>query len=282
MFKKGCPDSDRDPTGGSLTGRLERRSGYSDGSNRRDSLYRLRQSLRRMARDKEALAEIKDYETIVTARTNKMTIFITGWRKWANWRTAKFTVDCVSLVPVNPAGYPNSAAAAAAPPPAPTPSVEVVQPASMTEGSPGTAPAQPQSEPGATEGQLPTTGAPAESTSAQPQPEPALVQQQTETIPVQTQPDDASQTSTENPATQPQAETAPLETQPETTLAQPQTETAQVATQPETAPAEESASIIPTSGGILENTSNGLLFGAAAVIVILGLVGAGIWNMRRR
>jgi hypothetical protein len=47
------------------------------------------------------------------------------------------------------------------------------------------------------------------------------------------------------------------------------------------APAEESV-IIPPSGGVLEPTGNALLIGAASVILILGLVGAGIWNARRQ
>jgi hypothetical protein len=30
-----------------------------------------------------------------------MTIFITFWRKWANWRTGIASVDCVALIPVD-------------------------------------------------------------------------------------------------------------------------------------------------------------------------------------
>ncbi len=114
------------------------------------------------------LATIQDFETTVRARSNKLTVFIDGWRKWANWRTAVFTIDCVSLVPVT---------------------VTSVK-----------APVQPA----------------------------AVIQV-------------ATQTTTISPATQ----------------------------------------IIPPSGGILEKTGNSVLIVVASVVVLLGLVGAGIWNMRR-
>lgn len=231
-----------------------------------------------------ALAEIDSYETIVTARTNKMTIFITGWRKWANWRTAKFTVDCVSLVPVNLAGNPNSGIAA--PPPAPTPYVDIVQPASITEGAAqpedqpqsGATSTEPQNQPQVTESELPTTGAPAESNPIQPEPAPA--QPQPETIPAEAQPEIAIQNQAEDTAAQPETEPVIAETQPEAAPAQPETVTAEPDVQ--AAPAEEASGIIPTSGGILENTGSKLLFGIAAVVVIFGLIGAGVWNMRRR
>ncbi len=138
-----------------------------------------------------ALSEIEDYETIVTAKSDKMTIFLTAWRKWANWRTTIFVVDCVALTPLNPAGYPGSPAAAAAPPPF----VEV-QVASL-----------------------------------------------------------------EQPA---------------------QSETSSTDSQAETAPPENATTIIPDSGGVLDGSSNTILFVMVSLLVILGLVGAGIWNMRRR
>ncbi|HXV42794.1 MAG TPA: hypothetical protein VEC96_07000, partial [Anaerolineae bacterium] len=51
--------------------------------------------------------------------------------------------------------------------------------------------------------------------------------------------------------------------------------------QAEVAPAAESA-IFPPAGGILDTKSNWILITAASIVVILGLVGAGIWNARRR
>ena len=47
------------------------------------------------------MAEVEDYYTIVRARSNKMTVFIGAWRRWPNWRTAVFTYDCASLIPLD-------------------------------------------------------------------------------------------------------------------------------------------------------------------------------------
>lgn len=49
----------------------------------------------------KGVSEIEEFETLVTARSNRLTIFIGAWRKWANWRSGYVTVDCVSLVPGN-------------------------------------------------------------------------------------------------------------------------------------------------------------------------------------
>ncbi len=67
----------------------------------------------KVSEDDEDLATIQDYETVIRPKSDKLTIFITGWRKWANWRTAIFAIDCVSLEPVVPDNL------APAPPPAP-------------------------------------------------------------------------------------------------------------------------------------------------------------------
>jgi hypothetical protein len=133
----------------------------------------------------KGIADIQTYSTTVTAQSNTMTIFITGWRKWANFRSAIFALDCVSLEPVSSAGIPAAsqpATVAQPPAPAPTPA-SAVQPAAVTE--------------------------------------PAV-------------------------------------------------------SQPEEAPAS-----IPDSGGVLEENGNTILVIVASALVILGLVGAGIWNMRR-
>ena len=121
----------------------------------------------------EDIAEIQNFETFVRAGSDKMTVFITGWRKWANWRTGIFTIDCISLVPVDAMGNPIGQHAVAT-------SVDV------------------------------------------------------------------------------QA----------------------VALQPGEAPASDTQ-IIPPSGGILENNGNTIFIIVAAAVVLLGLVGAGIWNARR-
>lgn len=139
-----------------------------------------------------ALAVIENYETTVTARSNKMTIFITGWRKWANWRTSVFNVDCVWLTPIDAQGRP----------------ILYTQPGSPSDEAQPAALTEPSQAPAADDDQ------PAEA-------------------------------------------------------------------QPEEAPAEEPVEIIPPSGGILEQEGNTILIIVASAIVLVGLVGAGVWNMRR-
>lgn len=60
----------------------------------------------KVSEDDEDISEIEDYITYVEAQSNKMTVFMTLWRKWANWRTGIASIDCVSLVPINPANIP--------------------------------------------------------------------------------------------------------------------------------------------------------------------------------
>jgi hypothetical protein len=38
---------------------------------------------------------------------------------------------------------------------------------------------------------------------------------------------------------------------------------------------------VPAAGGILDTKTNWLLITVASVVVIVGLVGAGVWNARR-
>lgn len=130
----------------------------------------------KVSEDDEDIAIIQDYQTIIKPKSNKVTIFITGWRKWANWRTAIFTIDCISLEQVVP---------------------DNTGPAPINDGAEPVAISQPAVSPPAN----------AESTQAQ---------------------------------------------------------------------------IIPPSGGILEKAGNSFLFVSVAVVTVLGLIGAGIWNMRRQ
>jgi hypothetical protein len=125
----------------------------------------------KVSEDDEDIAIIQDFETVVRARSDKMTVFMTAWRKWANWRTTRFVIDCVSLVPVSADAVP-------------------VQPAAVT---------QPPAEPAQAEATTP----------------------------------------------------------------------------------DQTTQIIPPSGGILDRAGNSLLVIGASVLVLLGLVGAGVWNMRR-
>jgi hypothetical protein len=46
------------------------------------------------------IATIQSFDTVVRARSDKLTIFITAWRKWSNWRSTRFVVDCVALTPL--------------------------------------------------------------------------------------------------------------------------------------------------------------------------------------
>jgi hypothetical protein len=139
----------------------------------------------------DALAVIYNYETMVKARSDKMTIFITGWRKWANFRSTVFNIDCVWLTPLDAQGQPIRIPQAAA-------SSDDAQPAAITQ---------------------PST-------------------------------DDAGQEPPQTEATE-----TPTEEPPQT--------------------------IIPPSGGILERNGNTLLIIIASAIIIIGLIAAGVWNMRR-
>lgn len=179
-----------------------------------------------------ALAVITNYQTIVKARSNKMTIFITGWRKWANWRTSIFNIDCVWLTPVDAQGRPILYA---------QPAAGDAQPAALSELAAAEATPFEEEPPAAAE------AAPSE------EEQPAAAE--AEATPVQQE--QAAEMATPSAGEQPAEEQSP-----------------------ET-PAEESAPVIPSSGGILEEKGNVILIIVASAIVIIGLVGAGIWNMRR-
>ncbi len=155
----------------------------------------------RSGSDDPDTAEIEDYFEVVTAESDKITIFLMGWRRWANWRTGRFTLDCVSLVPL---GDVNVSAI--------VPQLSGVSVTTLDEALEAGAPVPAGATPAAAPAVAPAPGAP--------------------------------------------AATAP-------------------------APGGESV-IIPPSGGILERSGNTLLIGAVSVILIVGLVGAGIWNARRQ
>ncbi len=165
---------------------------------------------KRSGPDDPDIAEVEEYYTVVTAESNRMTVFLGAWRRWANWRTSNFTFDCISLVPLEKVDV-NAIA----------PILTEYSTTDVDEavGSPAAAGIKPD----AGESQPETQPADSESsplTDAQPTPVPA----------------------------------APVEK-----------------------PAE-----IPDSGGILETKENWLLIVVVSVIVIGGLMGAGIWNMRRQ
>ncbi|MBI1881018.1 MAG: hypothetical protein HYR94_22790, partial [Chloroflexi bacterium] len=147
------------------------------------------------ATEEAPLTEIETYYTIVKANTNRMTVFIDAWRRWPNWRTTIFTVDCVSLTPLN--------------------QVDVA----------ALAPRLSQLSTTSVDAALKGSGGVATPAAAGPMSIPATGQ----------------------------------------TLAIPAAEVIAV----------------PSAGGVLDTKSNWLLITVASVVVILGLVGAGVWNSRR-
>jgi hypothetical protein len=175
---------------------------------------------KRSGPDDPDIAEIEDYYQVVRAESDKLTIFLMGWRRWANWRTGRFTFDCVSLVPlgtVNVVGVVPRLSEI---------SVTTVDDA-LEAGSaapPGAAPAS--AEPAV----VPATGNEKRGEIM----EPAVV----------------------GPAEDGESDG--------------------------TTPSDSAAVIIPPSGGVIESTGNALLIGAVSIILIVGLVGAGIWNARRQ
>jgi hypothetical protein len=146
--------------------------------------------------DDPDLAKVENYFTVVKANSSKMTVFIEAWRRWPNWRTTIFTVDCVSLAPLNQVD------------------VNAVLPVLSRFST------------SAVDAAL--RGSSGSSASAAPAAIPATGQ----SLPIQ-------------PAL---AIEAPA---------------------------------VPAAGGILDTKSNWLLITLASILVISGLVGAGVWNARR-
>lgn len=134
------------------------------------------------------IATIENYATIVRAQSNKMTIFIAAWRKWPDWRSVRYTLDCVSLTPLNEAS-------------------------------------------------------------------PAALQQ------VEASREAAAKTTND---------------------AQPASMSTEIQNRTATTPAQEPA-IIPDSGGVPERDgTTTLLIIGISVLILLGLLGAGLWNIIRR
>jgi hypothetical protein len=145
--------------------------------------------------DDPDLARVETYYTLVKANSNRMTVFIDAWRRWPNWRTTIFTIDCISLTPLNQVDV------AALAPRLSQFSTTAVDAA--LKGSSGGAAA-----PAGAPMSIPATGQ-------------SLV-----------------------------------------------------------IPAAEVVAV-PAAGGILDTKTNWLLITVASVVVIVGLVGAGVWNARR-
>lgn len=156
--------------------------------------------------DDPDLAKIESYQTTIKAQSNKLTIFIVAWRQWADWRSVRYTIDCISLVPLNPAlGTPAQSGGLFNELTAQLPEAKAAQSANSSGAQPAAA-----------------TDSLAAPGSAESNPE-----------------------STSSPT--------PAETQ----------------------------AIIPDSGGVLKSSSAPLLI-ITAISLIAGLVGAGLWNIRRK
>ena len=176
---------------------------------------------KRSGPDDPDIAEIEDYYKVVRAESDKLTIFLMGWRRWANWRTGRSTFDCVSLVPlgtVNVAGV--------------VPRLSEISVTTVDDALEAGSAAPPGSAPSAAEpAVVPATG----SEKSGDDTEPAVV------VP---------------PKSAAEKEVSIL-------------------------PASE-AVVIPPSGGVIESSGNALLIGVVSIILIVGLVGAGVWNARRQ
>lgn len=146
--------------------------------------------------DDPDIAKVETYYTIVTPKSDQMTIFMNAWRRWPNWRTTIFTVDCLMLTPLDQVNV-----AALIPRLSQISTTQVD--AALRAASSVLAPA--------------AAGAATPAAAGQPAPAPAV--------------------------------------------------------QPPT---------VPSAGGILDTKSNWVLLTLASVVVIVGLVGAGVWNARRK
>jgi len=216
--------------------------------------------------DDPDIAMIESYSATVRARSDKITIFLSAWRLWPNWRTTIFTLDCISLVPLSSLAQPAAAAPEPTTEPAPEPTAEPapaannnIQPDPETQPESDSAPAETR----------PSTGSP----QAQAQP----AQPESEAAPPETQPEPETSTTETQPesGTQPEQPAAPT-----TEEAQPPAAAAPES-QPESAPVQEPTNI-PTSGGILDTKESAASILVMSTMVIFGLVGAGIWNSWRK
>jgi hypothetical protein len=156
----------------------------------------------------------------VRAESDKLTIFLMGWRRWANWRTGRFTFDCVSLVPLETVNVARV-----------VPRLSEISVTTVDDALEAGSAAPPGSAPSAAEpAVVPATGQEKRGDT----PEPAVV--------------------------------APAER----------------AEKEESSVSDPGAVVIPPSGGVIESSGNALLIGVVSIILIVGLVGAGIWNARRQ
>ncbi|MCB0162854.1 MAG: hypothetical protein KDI79_01420 [Anaerolineae bacterium] len=209
----------------------------------------------KVSEDNEDLADIQSYQTFFTAQSSKMTIFITFWRKWANWRTGIASLDCVALQPATP---------------------QMIQAAekrraNFVDLSGGTANVQPAAAGQRLDSELPVTG---DESQLQP-----------ETAPAQTESSPANQSAIEPPVLpeQPTGSTAAINIQPQTLPAEPQNQpqapAQPVVAEPPNVDTAEEAVVEPAPDNFLE-AGNSILVLLGTAIAAFVLVGAGLWRMR--
>ncbi|MCB9079250.1 MAG: hypothetical protein H6631_16745 [Anaerolineaceae bacterium] len=206
----------------------------------------------KVSEDDEDLADIQSYQTFVTAQSNKMTVFVTLWRKWANWRTGIASIDCIALQPATP---------------------QMIQAAekrraNFVDLSGGTANVQPAAA-GRLDSELPVTG-----DESQLQPEAAPAQLNRADQPVIEPP-----TSPQQPADSPQAISAQPPAVPNHPPDQAQVSAAPVMPESPVVNSAEASVVEPAPKSLLE-ASNSILILLSAAVAAVVLVGAGLWRMR--
>ncbi|MCB0177968.1 MAG: hypothetical protein KDI62_07050 [Anaerolineae bacterium] len=210
----------------------------------------------KVSKDNEDLADIQSYQTFITAQSDKMTVFMTLWRKWANWRTGIASIDCVALQPATP---------------------QMIQAAekrraNFVDLSGGTANVQPAAAGQRFDSELPVTGD-------------EELQSQPEVAPAQVESDKADQPVSESPVSseQPTGATAAVKAQPQAVQAETQDQN-QFSAQPNVVEqpvvdAAETAVVEPAPNNFLEAGNSILILLGTAVAAVV-LVGAGLWRMR--
>ncbi|MCB0197915.1 MAG: hypothetical protein KDJ65_38575, partial [Anaerolineae bacterium] len=225
----------------------------------------------KVSEDNDDISVIQDYTTFFTAESNQVTIFVTFWRKWANWRTGIGSVDCLALMPATPQMIQA----------AQKPRTNFVD---LSGGTAHPSNAQPAAAGLRPDNQLPVTG---DQSSLPPQP---LEQEQPASAPSNQSHQAESDTSVsleeqkEQPIEAAESSAVALETEtdvgqsnvPPQSESLPQTETVSSA---ETENVDVAA-VAPSNMG-LDITSSPVLILFGAVVAAFAVVGVGLWAMRR-
>ncbi|MDM8520063.1 hypothetical protein QUF64_08450 [Anaerolineales bacterium HSG6] len=180
------------------------------------------------------LATIYGYLTAIKPQTNRLTVFVSGYRELPNFRATRFTVDCISLIPVaqlDTFAYAEALSNFSAT------SVDYTLDADKLDELPA--------EIFAESAEIKTETITTQPTSVPAGPAYEIVSASV----VGVVPPKADGDST--------VQTSPSDTDSSTTI------------------------IIPDSGGVPDSSARTILVMIFASLVVIGLVGAGIWNIRR-